>query len=186
MKLTRALILLTLIVNTSIAQVKDEDIIFGDVELGKSLKIEKCTAKDELYSSSKNNCYDELGEYYLHFPSQERPIWLQWGRYAPYAVQIKLFNEIVGSVVMTTSGVTVQNEVLRILTNKYGNPEVNKTTEKSNAYGAKMNSIEATWTKNNIVISFSGVDSANSGHVEISTKDYLAYMKSKEVKKKEL
>jgi hypothetical protein len=168
----------------SSAQAQDESVIFGDVELGKPLRVEKCLKKYDLYSSTKNNCIDDFNN--LHFPTDERPKWLQWGRYANYSVEVKMFNDVVGAVEMTTSGSSVQNEVLQILTNKYGKPDLNQLSEKSNAYGAKMNSIEASWNKNNLLVYFSGVTAVNSGRITISTKEYIDYVKSKEVKKKEL
>lgn len=187
MKKARLLIFLIFTIQSTVSRAQDENTIFGDIELGKPLKLEKCIKEYDLYSGTKNNCYAlGIDGNYLRFPNQERPKWLQWGKYAEYAVVIKIFNEQVGAVEMTTSGLAVQNDVLQTLIGKYGEPDTNKLIEKTNGYGAKMSSIEASWRKETILVYFSGITSVNSGRVIISTKDYLAYTKSKEVKKREL
>ena len=168
---------------SAVAIAQDISSIFGVVELGKPLNIEKCIKKNSY--QIKKSCIDEWGN--LQIPENERPKWLNDEKYRDDAIRVKINNEVCVGVNVITSGLEVQYEVLKILEKKYGKSEVNELIEKTNAYGAKIKSIFAIWSNEKVGIAFEGVTKdINAGLITINTNEYIEEMQSIESKKKEL
>lgn len=85
----------------------------------------------------------------------------------PFGVKSPAIVKVVGGrveqVLIPTSPVDAQRNVLDALTSKYGKPTSLQMRPMQNAFGAKLDSIEASWNLPSMDISFVGAVSLNEG-----------------------
>lgn len=83
---------------------------------------------------------------------------------------LNLINSKVEGVSIQTAGPPTQSAVLEVLTNKYGKPTKIDSVVKNNAFGAVLNSIEASWDFPELSVMFSGVVKMNTGEVSVISR----------------
>jgi hypothetical protein len=85
-------------------------------------------------------------------------------------VVLVVVNGIVEAVGLPTKGIKVQQEILELLTDKYGLPTLFKTNARTNAMGATFDTMSATWEFSDLKVIFLGAaGKINFGHVSIRT-----------------
>lgn len=69
----------------------------------------------------------------------------------------ELVDGLLRFIEIDTAGRAFQDDIYKLLVAKFGTPTSRRSTQKSNLFGAKISSIEATWRQPKLRVTFSGV-----------------------------
>ncbi|MDD2310262.1 MAG: hypothetical protein PHH91_11840 [Desulfuromonadaceae bacterium] len=149
--------------------------VFG-FKIGEPLTLPECnhtygSLGQVFYNSSNNDaCWQRVDNTLVgvYYPIGNNPD-ISSGTVYLYIIENKI--EKIG---FKTGGASAQVYILSILKKKYGEPTSIDFVKKSNAYGATLESIEASWEFPELKVVFQGVQSKiDTGHLAISSRKMI-------------
>ncbi len=104
----------------------------------------------------------------------------------PDSVSVIVVNGKISGMTALTGGYKVQDDLLQLLSEKYGKPTKETTSQVHNAMGAKFSDVNAKWIKPDVIIEFAGIVSQiDSGVITILNPAALQFEANEEEKRKE-
>ncbi|MEO6102545.1 MAG: hypothetical protein ABIP44_02770 [Pseudoxanthomonas sp.] len=155
------------------------------LEIGGDFNLPECTARkygqllayQSTYALSVRPCFQSkkaVGNGAAAIDPEGEMVRLILGK-TPYEIKddVALGEVVAGKlegVTLYTRGVDVQDEVLRLLVAKYGEPKTRKVTSTQNRMGATFKSIDCEWVFEDLIVKMIGIGgSTDSGYVEVSS-----------------
>ena len=151
--------------------------LFG-VPVGQPLSVPKCEIFNSKLGYSKPVQGDSLCSYPkpsksatdqyfdIYFPKNGQPDFVP-GMFDKFDATIR--DGIVEKLRTFTTGLTSQDEILKLLTDKYGKPTAIIRHEAQNLMGAKFQTIEAHWAVGTDLVNFIGAMAVDGGMIEVIT-----------------
>lgn len=154
--------------------------LFG-VTIGQPLSVAKCQVSTGTLGFSKAVQGDEVCSYQkfpdlpqsidLYFPKNGQPSFVP-GMFRSFQATVR--DGTVKKLKTFTTGLASQDEILKTLSDKYGNPAVLLRHDAQNLMGASFQTIEAHWEVGKDVVNFLGAIAVDAGSIEVITADEVA------------
>jgi|SRR5579872_5244514 len=166
---------------TANQKTESRNTVYGQ-EFGKPLTISECPVtkhgKSAWYtdiSSAKELCFQVEGETTL-VPLNGKPLinarvrlLAPNGQLLGGVTEATVVNGNLDRLTFTTAGTIDQEQILSILTKKYGEPTGKKVKHVENGYGASADGVFATWELPSVKVIFMGALTLSEGKVVIET-----------------
>jgi hypothetical protein len=147
------------VASTCFAADSTQQVSLYGIAIGAPLPVPKCEAPG--YSLEKSMCFRTLADpgripgtrvLTVFFAQGERPAILK----NDYFI-VTLLGDSVESIAMVTRGPAVQVDAIKQLTGKFGSASNTETKTAQNAFGAKIDYLDAIWLLGSATLSFQGL-----------------------------